>query len=104
MLKCLEFDIASSKIGRLIKQPDDMARFKHMMMAYYRDFKDGFYYLASSNPALNGIYSVSEVVFLQFLEEQKYITKRVTLPKIMLKMYSCLSVGEEEVSPEKKGN
>ncbi len=79
---------------RLIKQPDDLYKFKLMMLDYYRDFKDGFYYLASSNPALNGIYSISEVVFQQFLEEQKYITKRVTLAKIMLKMYSCLSVGE----------
>ena len=29
-----------------------------------------------------------------FLEEQKYITKRVTLAKIMLKYYACLSAGD----------
>jgi hypothetical protein len=79
---------------RLIKQPEDIVRFKHMMLNYYRDFKDSFYNLANCNPALNGIYSISETIFQQFLEEQKYITKRVTLPKIMLKMYACLSAGD----------
>lgn len=52
---------------RLIKQPEDIAKFKHMMLNYYRDFKDGFYYLANTYPALNGIYSVSETTFQQFL-------------------------------------
>jgi hypothetical protein len=52
---------------RLIKQPEDIVKFKHMMLNYYRDFKDGFYYLANSYPALNGIYSVSETTFQQFL-------------------------------------
>ena len=84
----MEFDIANSKICKLVKQPDDLWRFKNMMVQYYKDFKDGFYYLAKSYPALNGVYSVSEIAFQQFLEEQKYITKSVTLPKIMLKMYS----------------
>lgn len=67
-MKCLEFDIVNSKIMRLVKTAEDIARFKNMMVSYYRDFKDGFYYLASSNPALTGIYSVSEVTFQQFLE------------------------------------
>lgn len=54
-------------MSRLIKQPEDMYKFKMMMLDYYRDFKDGFYYLASFYPALSGIYSVSEVIFQQFL-------------------------------------
>lgn len=58
-MKCLEFDIANSKIARLIKVQEDMYKFKMMAINYYKDFKDGFYYLAKSYPALNGIYSIS---------------------------------------------
>lgn len=44
---------------KLIKTPEDIVKFKHMMLQYYKDFKDCFYHLANSNPALNGIYSIS---------------------------------------------
>lgn len=73
-----------------------------MMMNYYRAFKDTFYYIASSNPSINGIFSISEFEFEKFIEEMKYVTKRVTHAKIILKMYSCLSNADEEGSPEKK--
>jgi hypothetical protein len=33
--------------------------------------------------------------FNGFVEEQKYITKRVTQAKIMLKYYACISAGDE---------
>jgi hypothetical protein len=65
-----------------------------MMLKYYRAFKDTFYWLASGNPSANGIFSIPEWEFEKFIEEQKYISKRVTHPKIMLKMYSCLSGGD----------
>lgn len=61
------------------------------MIRYYRDFKDAFYFLASTYPSLSGVYSVSELSFDGFLDEQKYVSKRVTHAKIMIKMYSCLS-------------
>lgn len=73
-----------------------------MMLDYYKDFKDSFYHLANDNPSVLGIYSIGEVTFFQFLDQQKYVSKRVTLPKIMLKMYSCLSSIEDDTSPEKK--
>lgn len=60
----------------------------------YRDFKDSFYYLANNNPNLLGIYSISQFVFDTFLEEQKYVTKKVNRAKIMVKLYSCLSAGD----------
>ena len=74
-----------------------------MMINYYCDFKDAFYHLASTYPGLTGVFSIPELPFNAFLEEQKYVTKRVTHAKIMLKMISCLSVNED-ISPEKKGN
>lgn len=67
LLKCLEYDIANSKMNKLIKQVEDINKFKYMMLQYYRDFKDSFYYLANGNPAANGIYSIAEVPFQQFL-------------------------------------
>lgn len=72
-----------------------------MMVSYYRYFKDTFYYLAHSNPSLTGIFSISELEFANFLEEQRYVTKRVTMAKVMLKLYACLSVGEESEKPKK---
>lgn len=68
MLKCLEFDIRNSKINRLIKKAEDIANFKEMMLKYYRNFKDVFYYLASTYPAVSGIYSISEQPFEGFLD------------------------------------
>lgn len=94
-MKCLEFDIRNSKINRLIKTPEDIARFKYMMLGYYRNFKDVFYYLASTYPAVSGIYSIPQQPFEGFLDEQKYITKRVTHAKVMIKMYSCLSFNDD---------
>lgn len=72
-----------------------------MMVAYYRYFKDSFYYLAHNNPSLNGIFTISELDFANFLEEQKYVTKRVTMAKVMLKLYACLSVGEDSEKVKK---
>jgi len=34
--------------------------------------------------------------FIKFVEEQKYVTKRVTQAKILLKLYACLAAGEED--------
>jgi hypothetical protein len=64
------------------------------MISHYRYFKDSFYYLARGNPSLQSIFNISELDFAGFLEEQKYVTKRVTMAKVMLKLYACLSVGE----------
>jgi hypothetical protein len=84
----------NSKIPKLIKDSTLQLQFKYMMIKYYRHFKDAFYALAKGNPNLNGVYSISEFDLMGFLEEQKYVTRRVTLPKIMLKLYACLSVGD----------
>ena len=65
-----------------------------MMQKYYKSFKDTFYYLAKDNPTVNGIYAISELKFTGFLDEHKYVTKRVTQAKVMLKLYACLSVGD----------
>ena len=98
LLKCIEFDIENSKIARVIKEESVLNQFKFMMLNYYKYFKDTFYYLSRGNPTLNGIFSIPETQFTGFLEEQKYITKRVTLPKIMLKFYASLAAGDQEVT------
>ena len=69
--------------------------FKTMMEKHYRNFKDAFYYLARNNPNSAGIFSVTDNDFILFLEEQKYITKRVTQAKIMLKLTACLATADE---------
>ena len=79
-----------------------MNEFKTMMENYYRNFKDAFYYLARSNPNNMGIFTVSDNDFILFLEEQKYITKRVTQAKIMLKVVACLAITDEGDSKGKK--
>jgi hypothetical protein len=71
------------------------------MLKHYKSFKDTFEFLSRSNAGSNGIFSISEVSFIGFLEEQKYITKRVTLAKVMLKLYACLSTTDDEVSNKK---
>jgi len=80
---------------KILKKPEDQEELKKIMEIYYLDFKDTFYYLANTSPSINGIYSISELVFDSFLDEQKYITKRVTKAKVMVKLYSCLSGGDE---------
>lgn len=57
--KCIEFDVANSKISKLIKDETMLANFKFMMTKYYRHFKDAFYYLSRSNPSATGIFSIS---------------------------------------------
>jgi hypothetical protein len=42
------------------------------------------------------MYSVSEFNIQQFIAEQKYESKRVTLAKIMLKLYTCLMGGDDD--------
>ena len=93
-MKSLEFDIENSKIARVIKEEALISQFKYMMIQYYKYFKDTFYYLSRGNPAANGIFSISEGEFAAFLEEQKYVTKRVTLPKVMIKLYASLAAGD----------
>ena len=72
------------------------------MIPHYRHFKDSFYYLAHSNPSLQNIFTISELEFGGFIEEQKYITKRVTQAKIMLKLYACLSAGDDDKGKTEK--
>ncbi len=102
MKRCIDFDVANSKIGKLIKDFTQMARFKDIMVRYYRPFKDAFYYLARNTPSFGNIYSISELDFQKFLEEQRYPSKRVTEAKIMLKLYACLAPeeGEEKVKKD----
>lgn len=57
--KCIEFDVANSKISKLIKDETMLANFKFMMTKYYKHFKDAFYYLSRSNPSATGIFSIS---------------------------------------------
>jgi hypothetical protein len=38
------------------------------------------------------------------VHDQRYVTKRVTLTQIMLKMYATISVGDKDVSPQKNNN
>jgi hypothetical protein len=75
-----------------------------MMIPHYRYFKDSFYYLAHANPSLQGVFTISELEFANFLEEQKYVTKRVTMAKVMLKLYACLSAGEENEKLKKEAD
>ena len=57
--KCIEFDIANSKLSRVIKDPMQLDKFKIMMVRHYKDFKDAFYYLANDNPNLQGLFSIN---------------------------------------------
>ena len=65
-----------------------------MMETYYRNLKDTFYYLARGNSNSAGIFSITDNDFILFLEEQKYVTKRVTQAKIMLKLTACLATAD----------
>lgn len=93
--------MANSKLAKVLKNEEDLKGFKEVALRYYRDFKDTFYFLANSYPNFAGLYSIAEVPFEKFLMEQKYVTKRVTHAKIMLKMISCLSANDESTSPVK---
>jgi hypothetical protein len=94
--QCLEFDIANSKLFKLINKPEDQKRFKEYMLENYQVFKTVYYFLCNNNVSLTGMYSASEFNIQQFIAEQKYESKRVTLAKIMLKLYACLMGGEEK--------
>lgn len=66
------------------------------MIENYEVFKTVYYNLCNNNVSLTGMYSISEFNIQQFIAEQKYESKRVTLAKIMLKLYACLMGGEEK--------
>jgi len=38
------------------------------------------------------------------VQEQRYVSKRVTITQIMLKMYATISVGEKDHAPQKTSN
>ena len=72
------------------------------MLRYYKNFKDSFYSLSKDNPSQNGIYSMTELNFTGFVQEQKYTTKRVNQAKIMLKLYACLAIGDDSQQKNQK--
>ena len=65
--RCIDFDVANSKIPRVVKDPAQLLKIKSMMVKYYRYFKDSFYYLAHNNPSLQCIFTISELDFANFL-------------------------------------
>ena len=93
----MDFDIANSKLFKLINKVDDQKRFRQLMTENYQVFKTVYYSLCNSYVNLSGMYSISEFNLQQFIAEQKYESKRVTLAKIMLKLYACLMGGEEKL-------
>lgn len=70
------------------------------MVEHYLTFKTAYYYLCNNNVSLAGMYSISEFNIQQFIAEQKYESKRVTLAKIMLKLVACL-VSEDKKKQDK---
>ena len=97
----MDFDIANSKIFKVISKAEDQKRFRDLMVENYQIFKTVYYYLCNNYVNLNGMYSISEFNIQQFIAEQKYESKRVTLAKIMLKLLACLLPTEEEKSKNK---
>lgn len=61
-----------------------------MLFNYYREIWCTFDWLSSQNATEEGIFTVSQQAIIDFAQEVKYVTKRIPVPKILVKYVSSL--------------
>lgn len=69
---------------------DKHQRVKDLLLKYYKEIWCAFDWLSSLNATDDGIFSIPQPAIIEFVQEVRYVTKRIPIPKIILKYVSSL--------------
>lgn len=87
--KCVDYDFENSKLPTIMLL-DTHRSIKEVLYRYYREIWCAFDWLSSLNATEDGVYTVPQANITDFAQEMRYVTKRIPLPKIIVKYMSSL--------------
>jgi len=70
--KCFEFDWASSKVEKVIKNPEMLAKCKEVMRASYKRIRESYKYYSAIG-ASGGLFCVGQNAFTEFCQQANLI-------------------------------